>query len=1255
MSFGRSILFTALVMLTVSETRAQFTDVTEAALGVSPSTFSGCEMTAWPDINSDGLPDLFISPYYFYLNQGDGTFEKMDYSPDDTLITKSRKLYRATFADIGDDGDLDYVLTPYYGYMTYYCENQGAPDYRHTVDTIHHHEPNVFGGQPTFVDVEGDGVYECYLGMIGSWDPYAIGKDRLMKLDSAGEWTDVTPSRIPQLEIGDYRRPTRGTNACDYDNDGDMDIFAPVYGIGGETWLNLLWQNDGAGYFQDVAQPAGVAIEPHGRYGVGLASGAAFGDYDNDGDFDLAIGNIHGWLSLHRNNGDGTFSNVTLMAGLITSGPEMQWHNASWVDYDNDGDLDLFGTQWYDDRVSYLFRNDGPENLGHFTDVTAAMGFDQSAEFRYNQGVSAGDYDQDGDMDVAFYSTQTGARGVFLFRNDLNAPDRHWLGVELVGNGTTVGKTALGSVAQIYFPDGSWSGVKQVESSHSDLAMHMQTLHFGLGAREEILQIEVKWLDGSREYFDVPAVDQYVALEQGTGSTVSKVLFVDPTHAGAETGTRDEPFNHIQEAIDASTTGGVVILEAGEYEENVSISGDPITIVSHFGPEHTVVKSDSAVGAAIAVSGVTTDSVTIKGLSLTDGDGGATVTGSKAALVNCVVSGNRNFGVSADNSSLFLRDALIVKNNAETTGAGGGVVLVNGATATGANVTLADNGATQGGGVYLEGGSTLDLHSSILWNNAPRAVESLSDASGSSIVLDYSCVENGESGVAANGATLTYGSNNISDDPLFVDPASGDYALQSGSPAKGAGVDGVDMGARIRGRAPVYRGPKWFVRKSGSDATGNGTDEYPFASIQYAMDFAGLEDTVVVSPGLYEEGLDYAGKNVLVVSEFVFDADTSKIWNTIIDAGGESRAAKFVANEDSSAGLIGFTLRAGAIDGAGGGVIVSGASPTLAHLRIDSCQASGNGGGVYLVESDLELIDVSISRCVAGTDGGGAYVDGDASLTTLGCRFSDNSTAGRGGGLFVSSGTRIDLTRTALVDNFANEGGGAYLLNASASFERVTIANNDATTSGDGVASLLGAQVTARNSIFWNGGEELTGTLAMPSVLDYDYCDVFGGESSLPSGGAVTLTYGANNRDVDPAFFDAASGDYRLTSGSPLVGAGEGGVNIGAYDVGYEPLAVQTDDAPRSFTLRANYPNPFNPATTISFDLPTKSRVRLAIHNALGERVALPIDETLDAGTRLARFDGSGMASGVYFATLEARPLSGGASFRQTIKMLLVK
>lgn len=186
------------------------------------------------------------------------------------------------------------------------------------------------------------------------------------------------------------------TNAfADYDGDGDADLF-----VGFDGKPNRLYRND-KGTFADVAAAAGVADSRPTR-------AAAWGDFDSDGDPDLVLGftplKDASVLKLYRNTA-GTFTDTTSDVGL--SVPAGAVRQPAWVDFDGDGDLDLFIA--YRDRANALYRNDA----GKFSDVAPSIGL---ADARRTVGAAWFDFDEDGDLDVAVANMDGDANG--LFRND---------------------------------------------------------------------------------------------------------------------------------------------------------------------------------------------------------------------------------------------------------------------------------------------------------------------------------------------------------------------------------------------------------------------------------------------------------------------------------------------------------------------------------------------------------------------------------------------------------------------------------------------------------------------------------------------------------------------------------------------------------------------------------------------------------------------------------------------------------------------
>jgi hypothetical protein len=195
-----------------------------------------------------------------------------------------------------------------------------------------------------------------------------------------------------------------GTGAAwgDYDKDGDLDLYVTSYG-----GPHHLYRNNGEGTFTDVAAAAGVAAAPF------WGSGVTFVDYDNDGDLDLYVLSW-GTNVLYQNNGDGTFANVTAAAGV--GGDFQHWQSAAWGDYDNDGFLDVYVTnhrfcQIYPTSPDRFYHNNGD---GTFTEVTSLLNNagPQTQGFGFAPGWL--DYDNDGDPDL------------YLVADDLKHEENHY-------------------------------------------------------------------------------------------------------------------------------------------------------------------------------------------------------------------------------------------------------------------------------------------------------------------------------------------------------------------------------------------------------------------------------------------------------------------------------------------------------------------------------------------------------------------------------------------------------------------------------------------------------------------------------------------------------------------------------------------------------------------------------------------------------------------------------------------------------------
>lgn len=263
------------------------------------------------------------------------------------------------------------------------------------------------------LDYDSDGDVDIYL-LSGAYaqdvKPSDTPINQLYRNEGNWRFTDVTQA----AGVGDTGF-SLGVTTGDYDNDGDQDIYVNNYGP------NVLYRNNGDGTFTDVTQKAGVA------HGDRMGAGANFLDIEGDGDLDLFVSSYviyspdtyipkatggfpvypgpgiyeFTFEALYRNNGDGTFSDISKASGIaFQQSPGM---GSTCADFDNDGDTDIFTAN--DTQANYLYENDG---AGHFTEIGLLTGvaYDLHGQTQGSMGMELADYDNDGWLDLCVTSYQ---------------------------------------------------------------------------------------------------------------------------------------------------------------------------------------------------------------------------------------------------------------------------------------------------------------------------------------------------------------------------------------------------------------------------------------------------------------------------------------------------------------------------------------------------------------------------------------------------------------------------------------------------------------------------------------------------------------------------------------------------------------------------------------------------------------------------------------------------------------------------------
>ncbi len=354
---------------------------------------------AWADFDGDGLVDPFLpaavnANNFLYRSLGGGSFQSLFNSPPAQGGGDSTA---AAWGDYDNDGQLD-LFVANRGQNHFLYRGLGGTNFAQvTSSTV------LAGGPETYhcawVDYDGDGHLDLYVVNLG-------GFSALYRNNGNGTFTKNTAATIANVSASWI-----GSAWGDYNNDGRPDVFMAA--ANGQP--DALYRNDGNGVFTSTG--TGSMVSDNGG-----ATSACWADYDNDGDLDLFVANRDGVNFLYRNNGSSTFEKVT--SGEIVT--DIADSNAgAWGDYDNDVWLDLYvaNGDTPPNEANFLYRNNRD---GTFTKVTTGL---PSTDTEFSASPAWVDYDNDGDLDL-FIANATG--GNTLYRNDGNASN--WFKARLVGN-----------------------------------------------------------------------------------------------------------------------------------------------------------------------------------------------------------------------------------------------------------------------------------------------------------------------------------------------------------------------------------------------------------------------------------------------------------------------------------------------------------------------------------------------------------------------------------------------------------------------------------------------------------------------------------------------------------------------------------------------------------------------------------------------------------------------------------------------------
>jgi hypothetical protein len=377
-----------------------------------------------------------------------------------------------SWADFDDDGDLDLLGGPTRtSESTIVLRNDGRGGFVEVASQIGLSLTGRSARQTNWIDFDNDGDLDVYA-------THRSGTNTLMRND-AGRFTPVETASGPSDE-----RPTVGACWFDLDQDGDLDLFLANQAGAADA----LWRNNGTTFGAAAFSDAAIALGLSGptRLPTEGGVGCAVGDFDNDGDFDLFVAS-YGRNLLYRNEGGERFSEVGQALGV---GRTNRAVGADWGDYDNDGDLDLYVTAYEGQSGaqtprSALFRNDGA--LG-FTDVLDASSKINSGD----HGVQFIDYDRDGALDLSLTKAYGSDGGHFLFHNNMPRRDRN-RSLSVLVLDARGHHTRFGAEVRLFDENGKVLGSRPVVTGSGYNSQRAAPVHFGLVSDKRVC-VEVTFL-----------------------------------------------------------------------------------------------------------------------------------------------------------------------------------------------------------------------------------------------------------------------------------------------------------------------------------------------------------------------------------------------------------------------------------------------------------------------------------------------------------------------------------------------------------------------------------------------------------------------------------------------------------------------------------------------------------------------------------------------------------------------------------------
>lgn len=495
-------LFKAVCSLLIS-LPAAYGQVFQAASSPVSTQLSDSRSVNFIDFNNDGWEDIFISnglkggqQDLLYLNDGTGNFTPIT---NQDIVQIANPSDGASFADYNNDGHIDGMVSSWYGSEDLLYLNNGSGKLKYNAQAGI--ETGSFAETASFGDFDGDGWLDVYVTISGG-----TLENHLYRNLKNGKFRLVTNHTLVA-----ETKTSRGAIWLDYNDDGFTDLF--VTNEGNNT--NDLFKGKANGVFEKIT--AGDLVTQ-----TRSSMTASWGDIDNDGDFDVFIGNS-GYLvevrnQLFENTGNGFSAILTDTAARFRGCT----YGSAFADYDNDGDLDLAIANGFcsTNLENRLYQNQGD---GSFIDVTNLLPANNSI---CSYGLAWGDVNNDGFQDLVIAncknSTQDTEKGNSLLINQGNS--NNWLKIKL--QGTQSNTSAIGAKIRLKATlngKAVWQ-IREIRSQSGYAGQNSLVAHFGLGDANSVDTLYIDWPSTGREMLTHVSVNQQLtAVEVGSNSVDEQV------------------------------------------------------------------------------------------------------------------------------------------------------------------------------------------------------------------------------------------------------------------------------------------------------------------------------------------------------------------------------------------------------------------------------------------------------------------------------------------------------------------------------------------------------------------------------------------------------------------------------------------------------------------------------------------------------------------------------------------------------------